>query len=92
MAFQLTKNLLLNISKRSLITEKSMQSIHRFSIFLENVIGVKINKKEAARYCKMSADNGNVEMMYRYGNFFFNENEVEQNKKSAVKYIKKSHH
>lgn len=38
----------------------------RYAMILDYVVGVPVDETEAARYYKMSADNGNVSSMFIY--------------------------
>lgn len=57
---------------------------------LSNGDGVAVNKSEAARYLKMSADNGNEESMIKYASMLSNGDGIAVNKSEAACYLKMS--
>ncbi|KAK8867256.1 hypothetical protein M9Y10_010233 [Tritrichomonas musculus] len=51
---------------------------------------VPVDKREAAKYCKLSADSGNAKAMLAYGDLLYNGDGTSTNKKEALKYFQQS--
>lgn len=73
-----------------MIDQNEKNAMLDYAIMLLDGIGVSINKEEAVKYMKKSADLGNSEAMAIYGNFRFYGIETKVNKDESIQYLKKS--
>ena len=64
--------------------------MYRYGLMLLNGTGIDVNKEEAAKYLKKSADENVIVAMHQYGLMLFDGNGIEVNKEEAAKYFKKA--
>ena len=62
--------------------------MYNYGVMLYNGIGVNLNKKEAAKYFKMAADEGDVSGMRNYAIMLENGEGMKANKREAARIFK----
>lgn len=72
------------------IGKENSIAMTNYAMILENGEGVPVNKKEAAKYYKISADKGCPTAMFNLATMFEEGECVPVNKEEAVKYYKLS--